>query len=175
MQILCSVISILSSPGASVGKSLSVWVCGMGSSCQRSDVWRGSMCSSVPIDESDLPCGQELSLLPLPEALCPIFIPSALRDLPQPIGWFPGGLRSCSDSRKWMMAMGPHPALITFLVRLYSSSDGEGPALMEQISGTHIFPAYFLSLVAQLSQPYLLCFVLDSSNTKLFPECASVF
>ena len=71
--------------------------------------------------------------------------------------------------------MEPHPALITFLVRLHSSSDGEGPALKEQIPGTHIVPAYFLSLVAWLSQPYLLCFVLDSSNTKLFPKCASVF
>lgn len=35
----------------------SVCVGVLGSSCQRSDVWRGSMCSSVPIDESDLPCG----------------------------------------------------------------------------------------------------------------------
>lgn len=52
-----SVIGGLSSPGALVGESLSVWACGVGSGCQRSDVWRGSICSSLPIDESDLPCG----------------------------------------------------------------------------------------------------------------------
>lgn len=109
---------------------------------ERSDVWRGSICSSLPIDESDLPCGQELSLLPL-KLLSHIRCISP-RDLPQPIGWFPGGLRSCSDFSKWMMAMGPHPALITFLVRLHSHPDGEGSALKRADSwDSHSFPPTF--------------------------------
>lgn len=69
------------------------------------------------------------------------------------------------------MAIGPHLALFTFpRERLYSSPEGEGPALMGQVPGTQPLPAYFLSLATEYSQHYVLCFGLDSPSTKPLPK-----
>lgn len=116
-----------------------------GSGCQRFDASRGNMCFSLRVRSSG---GWEMLQVPCPEAACPRFTP-------QPPGTSHSisaaslGRGPYSDSSRWIVAAGSHPALFTFpRVRLYFSADGDGPALTGQISGTQSLTVYLLLSMA---------------------------
>lgn len=165
IQILCLIIQKLSRLGALVDKSLPLWEWGVGSCCQRFDARRENMCFSLPADRSflwveDAPKFPSLNLSVLDSFLSP--------QEPSTTYWLVP-LRTEVLMLFWQVYFGYSTPLTLFTfprVRLYSSSDSDGPAFMKLVPGTQplstdLFYHWWLSFLNTA-----FCLGLDSPHTK---------